>query len=140
GKINPVIPESVAMACAQVLGLDATIAFAGQAGTFQLNTMLPLIAYDLLLSTALVTDSATNLADRAVAGFTVNPEAHQKPRGRNPILVTALNELIGYDKAAAIAKKAYAEGRPILDVAREMTDLDENELRRRLDPGSLAGD
>ena len=140
GKINPVIPESAAMACAQVLGLDATIAFAGQAGTFQLNTMLPLIAYDLLLSIALLANSARNLADRAVSGFTVNHEVLGRALGRNPILVTALNTLIGYDKAAAIAKQAYAEGRPILDVAREITGLDETELRRRLDPARMAGD
>jgi fumarate hydratase class II len=140
GKINPVIPESVAMACAQVFGLDATIAFAGQAGTFQLNTMLPLIAYDLLLAIGLLAASAGNLADRAVSGFTVNRDVLERALHRNPILVTALNDLIGYDRAAAIAKKAYAEGRPILEVAREMTGLDEAELARRLDPASLAGD
>jgi fumarate hydratase class II len=139
GKINPVIPESAAMACAQVLGLDATIAFAGQAGTFQLNTMLPLIAYDLLLSIQLLANSAKNLADRAVAGFTVNQDVLERALGRNPILVTALNDLIGYDKATAIAKRAYAEHRPILDVAREMTDIDEQELARRLDPARLTG-
>jgi fumarate hydratase class II len=128
------------MACAQVFGLDATIAFAGQAGTFQLNTMLPLIAYDLLLAIGLLAASAGNLADRAVSGFTVNRDVLERALHRNPILVTALNDLIGYDRAAAIAKKAYAEGRPILEVAREMTGLDEAELARRLDPASLAGD
>jgi fumarate hydratase class II len=139
GKINPVIPESVAMACAQVLGHDVTIAFAGQAGTFQLNTMLPLIAYDLTQSIALLANSAKNLADRAVLGFTVNRDALENALSRNPILVTALNDLIGYDKAAEIAKRAYAERRPILDVAREMTDIDDKELARRLDPARLTG-
>jgi fumarate hydratase class II len=127
------------MACAQVLGHDVTIAFAGQAGTFQLNTMLPLIAYDLTQSIALLANSAKNLADRAVLGFTVNRDALENALSRNPILVTALNDLIGYDKAAEIAKRAYAERRPILDVAREMTDIDDKELARRLDPARLTG-
>jgi fumarate hydratase class II len=137
GKVNPVIPESVAMVCAQVIGHDATIALAGQAGAFQLNTMLPLIALDLLESIALLAAAAKNLADRAVAGFTVNTEVLERALHRNPILVTALNEVVGYDRAAEIAKRAYAEGRPILDVAREMTGLDEKELARRLDPARL---
>jgi fumarate hydratase class II len=139
GKINPVIPESVAMACAQVIGHDTAITIAGQSGTFQLNTMLPLIAFDLLESIALLANAARNLADRAVAGFTVNREVLERVLGRNPILVTALNRFVGYDKAAEIAKKAYAEGRPILDVAKEMTGLDEEELARLLDPSRLTG-
>jgi len=137
GKVNPVVPESVAMACAQVIGLDAAIALAGQSGSFQLNTMLPLIAFNLLQSIALVAASSRNLADRAVRGFTVNTDTLERALGRNPILVTALNDLIGYDKAAEIAHRAYAEGRPILEVAREMTGLDEAELARRLDPARL---
>jgi len=137
GKVNPVVPESVAMACAQVIGLDAAIALAGQSGSFQLNTMLPLIAFDLLQSIGLLAASARNLADRAVRGFTVNAETLERALRRNPILVTALNDLIGYDKAAEIARRAYAEDRPILDVAREMTGLDEEELARRLDPARL---
>jgi fumarate hydratase class II len=137
GKINPVIPESVAMVCAQVIGHDAAIALAGQSGSFQLNTMLPLIAYDLLASIGLLANSARNLADRAIAGFTVNREVLERALCRNPILVTALNSLIGYDRAAEIAKRAYAEGRPILDVAQEMTDIDAAELARLLDPRRL---
>ena len=138
GKVNPVVPESAAMACAQVIGLDAAIAIAGQSGSFQLNTMLPLIAVDLLDAIALLAASSRNLADRAVAGFTVNTETLERALRRNPILVTALNDRIGYDKAAEIAKRAYAEGRPILDVAREMTGMDEQELARLLDPARLA--
>ena len=138
GKVNPVVPESLAMACAQVIGLDAAIAIAGQSGAFQLNTMLPLIALDLLQSIGLLAASSRNLADRAVRGFTVNTETLERALRRNPILVTALNERIGYDRAAEIAKKAYAEGRPILEVAREMSGLDDAELARLLDPVKLA--
>jgi fumarate hydratase class II len=139
GKVNPVIPESTAMVCAQVFGHDTAIALAGQSGTFQLNTMLPLIAFDLLESIALLAAAARNLADRAIAGFTVNTDVLERALRRNPILVTALNDRIGYDKAAEIAKRAYAEGRPILEVAKEMTDLDESELARLLDPARLTG-
>jgi fumarate hydratase class II len=139
GKVNPVIPESVAMVCAQVFGHDTAIALAGQSGAFQLNTMLPLIAFDLLESIALLAAAARNLADRAIAGFTVNTEVLERALRRNPILVTALNDRIGYDKAAEIAKRAYAEGRPILEVAKEMSGLDEAELRRLLDPARLTG-
>jgi fumarate hydratase, class II len=139
GKVNPVVPESVAMVCAQVFGHDTTIALAGQSGSFQLNTMLLLIAFDLLDSIALLSAAARNLADRAIAGFTVNTEVLERALRRNPILVTALNDRIGYDRAAEIAKRAYAEGRPILEVAQEMTDLDEPELQRLLDPARLTG-
>lgn len=139
GKVNPVIPESTAMACAQVMGNDAAIAVAGQSGSFQLNVMLPLIARNLLESIFLMANSASLLAHRAIAGFTVNRERLGEALARNPILVTALNPVIGYEKAAAIAKRAYAEGRPVLDVALEMTDLPEDELKRLLDPENLTG-
>ncbi len=139
GKVNPVIPESVAMVCAQVFGHDTAIALAGQSGSFQLNTMLPLIAFDLLESLALLAAASRNLADRAIAGFTVNTEVLDRALRRNPILVTALNDRIGYDKAAEIAKRAYAENRPILEVAQEMTGLDAAELERLLDPARLTG-
>jgi len=137
GKVNPVIPESVAMVAAQVMGNDATVAIAGQSGNFQLNVMLPVIAHNLLQSTELLANAARLLADRAIAGFTVNEARIREALDRNPILVTALNPIIGYEKGAAIAKKAYAEGRPVLDVAMEETDLPEAELRRLLDPGKL---
>ncbi len=139
GKVNPVIPESVAMACVQVMGNDSAIAVAGQSGSFQLNVMLPLIARNLLESIALLSSSARLLADRAIAGFTVNRNRLGQALARNPILVTALNPVIGYEKAAAIAKRAYAESRPVLEVALEMTDLPEDELERLLDPGMLTG-
>ncbi len=137
GKVNPVVAESVTMIAAQVIGNDATITLAGQSGNFQLNVMLPLIAYDLLQSLELLGIACRNLADNALAGFTVNRDRMNEALARNPILVTALNPLIGYEKGAAIAKKAYREGRPILDVAAEMTDLSLEELRRLLDPKSL---
>jgi fumarate hydratase class II len=139
GKVNPVIPEAVAMACAQVLGNDATIAIAGQSGNFQLNVMLPVIAFNLLQSITLVSESARHLADRAIRGFTVNVEQLQGPLERNPILVTALAPRIGYLRAAAIAKRAYEENRPILDVAVEETGMDRKTLERLLDPHHLTG-
>ncbi|MEO7206435.1 MAG: class II fumarate hydratase [Steroidobacteraceae bacterium] len=137
GKVNPVVAESVTMIAAQVIGNDSTITVAGQSGNFQLNVMLPVIAYNLLQSMQLLAIGCRNLADHAIAGFSVNHARIQDALARNPILVTALNPIIGYEKGAAIAKRAYREGRPILDVAAEMTDLSLDELRRLLDPKSL---
>jgi fumarate hydratase class II len=137
GKVNPVVAESVTMIAAQVIGNDSTITLAGQSGNFELNVMLPVIAYNLLQSVELLAIGSRNLADNAIAGFSVNREQIQDALARNPILVTALNPIIGYEKGAAIAKKAYREGRPILEVAAEMTDLGVDELRRLLDPKSL---
>jgi len=137
GKVNPVIPEAVCMVCAQVIGNDTTVTIAGQAGNFQLNVMLPVIAYNLLQNLALLTNASHALADKAIAGFIVN-EAHiNQALSRNPILVTALNTVIGYEKGAEIAKRAYKEGRPVIDVAQEMTDLSRQELERLLDPAVL---
>lgn len=137
GKVNPVIPESAAMVAAQVMGNDATIAIAGQSGNFQLNVMLPVIAYNLLQSIELLASSCTLLADKAIATFTVRADVLQQNLARNPILVTALAPLIGYDKAADIAKQAYREKRPVLDVAIEMTDLPREQLALLLAPDSL---
>jgi fumarate hydratase class II len=137
GKVNPVIPEATAMVAAQVIGNDATITVAGQSGNFQLNVMLPLIAYNLLESIRLLGNVSRALGDRAIAGFTVNRERVTEVIDRNPILVTALNPVIGYEKGAAIAKKAYAEGKPIRDVAEAETDLSRKELDQLLDPSEL---
>jgi fumarate hydratase class II len=137
GKVNPVVPESVTMIAAQVIGNDATITIGGQSGNFQLNVMLPVIAYNLLQSLELLSIASRNLADHAIAGFTVNEERLRDALDRNPILVTALNPIIGYEKGAAIAKKAYAQGRPILEVAAEVTGMPESELRPLLDPLAL---
>jgi len=137
GKVNPVIPEAVAMVCAQVIGNDTTIVIAGQSGNFQLNVMLPVIAHNLLQSIEILGNAARVLADKAIAGFAINREGVDQALERNPILVTALNTVIGYEKGAAIAKKAYAEGRPIKDVAREETDLSDEDLDRLLDPVAM---
>ncbi|MGB5331473.1 MAG: class II fumarate hydratase [Woeseiaceae bacterium] len=137
GKVNPVIPEAVAMVCAQVIGNDLTITIGGQSGNFQLNVMLPVVVYNLIQSIEILATASVCLADNAIAGFTVNTDNINQALGRNPILVTALNPVIGYEKGAAVAKKAYKEGRSVKDVAREMTDLTDEELDRLLDPASL---
>lgn len=137
GKVNPVIPESAAMVAAQVMGNDATISIAGQSGNFQLNVMLPVIAYNLLQSIELLTSSCYLLADKAIATFKVRVDALEQNLARNPMLVTALTPLIGYDKAADIAKQAYREKRPILDVAVEATDIPRAELQQLLNPANL---
>ncbi len=137
GKVNPVIPEAAAMVAAQVIGNDTTITIAGQSGNFQLNVMLPVIAYDLLESVRLLASAFRALAGSAIAGFKVNEARLAEALDRNPILVTALNSVIGYDKGAAIAKQAYKEGKPIREVAAQMTDLPPDELARLLDPAEL---
>jgi fumarate hydratase class II len=137
GKVNPVIAEAVTMVAAQVMGNDATIAIAGQSGNFQLNVMLPVIAYNLLQSVELLSSASRVLADSAIAGLTVNTARINEALERNPILVTALNPVIGYELGAKIAKQAYAEGRPLKDVAAEHTKLSKEELDRLLDPRAL---
>ncbi len=137
GKINPVIPEAVAMVAAQVTGNDLTITIGGQSGSFQLNVMLPVIGYNLLQSVSLLAGASRLLADRAIAGFTVNAERISQLVDRNPILVTALNPVIGYELGAQIAKTAYAQGRTLKEVALDMTDLSADELDELLDPRKL---
>ena len=137
GKVNPVIAEATTMVAAQVIGNDATITVAGQSGNFQLNIMLPLIAHNLLESIRLLANAAHALADKTIAGFKVNRARLMEALDRNPILVTALNPVIGYEQAAAIAKRAYAEGRAIREVAEQMTRLPPAELARLLDPTAL---
>ena len=139
GKVNPVIPEAVTMVAAQVIGNDAAITIGGQAGNFQLNVMLPVIAYNLLQSITLMARVAPLLAEKAIAGFVPNEKRVAELVGRNPIMVTALNPVIGYELGAKIAKKAYAEGRSVKDVAAEMTDLKPEELDRLLDPRGMTG-
>jgi fumarate hydratase class II len=137
GKVNPVIPEAVCMVCAQVIGNDSTITVGGQSGNFQLNVMLPVIAHNLLQSIGILSNASRLLADSAIAGFVVNTESIKSALERNPILVTALNPVIGYEVGAATAKQAYKEGRPIRDVAKENTGLSDEELERLLDPLEL---
>ena len=138
GKVNPVIPEAVAMVAAQVIGNDATITLAGQSGAFQLNVMLPLIAYTILQSLDILANVSLVLADKAIAGFTVRTANLQQALAKNPILVTALNPIIGYALAAEIAKAAYKQDRPILEVAVEMTALSREDLEKLLDPTHLS--
>lgn len=140
GKVNPVIPEAVLMACVQVTGLDSANSLAAQSGSFQLNVMLPLIGDNLLTQVQLLGAAMEHLADKAIEGFTVNREHIEAGLARNPILVTALNEEIGYEAGARIAKKAYAEGRPILDVAAQETGIERQRLALLLDPEHLTGD
>lgn len=125
------------MVCAQVIGNDLTITIGGQSGNFQLNVMLPVVAHNLIQSIETLANASVCLADNAIAGFTVSTDNINRALDRNPILVTALNPVIGYEKGAAVAKQAYKEGRPVKDVAREMTDLTDEELDRLLDPTSL---
>ncbi|REL25731.1 class II fumarate hydratase [Thalassotalea euphylliae] len=137
GKVNPVIPEAAAMVAAQVIGNDTTITIAGQSGNFELNVMLPLVAKNLLDSIELLSNISIQLADKAITTFKVNDKKLAEALARNPILVTALNPIIGYLKAAEIAKLAYKEGRPIIDVAAEHTELSKEELMKLLDPAKL---
>jgi len=137
GKVNPVIPEAICMLCAQVIGNDATIALAGQSGNFQLNVMLPVIAYNILQSILLITNGVKVLATQAMANFVVNVDHINAQLAKNPILVTALNPIIGYEKGAEITKRAYKENRPIREIAAEMTNLSAADLDRLLDPQQL---
>lgn len=137
GKVNPVIPESVAMVAAQIMGNHTAITVGAQSGNFQLNVMLPMVAYNLLQSIEIATSASIQLADLAIKGFTVNTQNIQKALDVNPILVTALNTVVGYEKGAAIAKEAYKSGRPVLEVAMEMTDMDEVTLKQYLNPALL---
>ena len=137
GKVNPVIPEATVMVCAQVIGHHTAITVAGQTGNFQLNVTLPLIAANLLDGINLLANITRLLADTAIAGLKVREDRVREALDRNPILVTALNPIIGYEKAAAIAKRAYKEQRPVLDVAKEDSGLSDAELRRLLDPAAL---
>jgi fumarate hydratase, class II len=139
GKVNPVIAEAVTMACAQVMGNHTTITIAGQSGNFQLNTMLPIIAYNVLQSIHLMATSATSLSNKVIKDMQVNVQKTAQAASYNPILVTALNSTIGYDLGSKIAQQAYEQKRPILDIAQEMTDLSEAQLRELLDIKQMLG-
>ena len=137
GKVNPVLPEAVAMVAAKVMGNDTSISIAGQSGNFELNVMLPLIAACLIDSLEILSSASRLLADKAISSFKVNIAQLEAALARNPILVTALNPLIGYEKAAQLAKQAYKEGRAIIDVAAEQTNISREELTVLLDPARL---
>jgi fumarate hydratase class II len=136
--VNPVIPEAVAMAATRVIANDMAVAMAGASGNFQLNVMLPLIAQALLQSIELLAGSARALAERVLPGLVIHGDRISETLAHNPMLLTALAPRIGYDRAAAIAKRAATDGRPILDVAVDETGLPREELARLLDPGRLA--
>ena len=138
GKVNPVVPEAVVMVCAQAIGHHTAITVAGQTGNFQLNVTLPLIAANLLDSIQLLGNASRLLADSTIAGLSVRQAHIRQALDRNPILVTALNPVIGYEKGAAIAKQAYKQNRPVLEVAMEVTGLPEKTLKALLDPALLA--
>lgn len=137
GKVNPVVPEAVAMACADVIGNDVSITVASQSGNFQLNVMLPLVAYNLLKSINLLGNAMPLLSNKAIKTFKINKKNINESLSKNPILVTALNRKIGYGKAALIAKKAYKENKAIIDVASEETGISKAELKKLLDPSKL---
>ena len=137
GKINPVIPEAVMMVAAQVIGNDAAITVAASHGNFELLVMLPVIAHNLLQSLEILANVSRVLADKALSGFTVNREAIAELVEKNPIMVTALNPVVGYELGAKIAKQAYAQGRQVKEVAAEHTQLSSEELDRLLDPREL---
>ncbi len=137
GKVNPVIPEAVCMVAAQIMGNHTAITIGGQSGNFQLNVMLPMIAQNLLQSLEIAANASIQLAEQAIKSFSINHDKIEQVLGVNPILVTALNTIVGYEKGTAIAKEAYRTGRPVLSIAKEMTNLDEEVLKQYLNPALL---
>ncbi|RRJ82847.1 class II fumarate hydratase [Aestuariirhabdus litorea] len=137
GKVNPVICEAIIMLSTQVIGLDTAVGLSAQSGQFQLNTMLPLVAYNLDQSQLLLHNACRVLADKAIAGIAVNRQQIAQSLSRNPVIATALVPRLGYDLCARIIHRAMEQQRPILAVAQEMSDLSEQELRQLLDPEPL---
>ena len=139
GKVNPVIAESVLMVCAQVIGHDATISWAGAAGAFELNTMMPVIAYDLLESIELLAAASRNFDERCIAGLEANETRLRDTIEQSLALATALTPQIGYERAAALAKIAYESGRTIREVAQEQSGIEQHQLTELLDPIKMVG-
>ena len=134
GKVNPVIPESVLMICAQVMGNDLTIGLGGMAGNFELNVMMPVIAYNLLQSIEILANGSQMLADKCVAGLEVDRDRCREMVEKSLAMVTALAPKIGYDEAAALAKEAFETGRTVRELAAEKKVLPPAELEEVLDP------
>jgi fumarate hydratase class II len=134
GKVNPVIAESLLMACAQVVGHDATIAWCAAAGNFELNVMMPVMAYDLLDSIELLAASSENFAARLIERLQVDRERAEGFVEQSLAMATVLAPKIGYEKAAALAKESYSTGRTIRDIAREKSGIAEDELTELLEP------
>ncbi|HJT88021.1 MAG TPA: class II fumarate hydratase [Bryobacteraceae bacterium] len=139
GKVNPVIAESLLMICAQVIGYDAAIAWCAAAGNFELNVMMPVMAYDLLDAIGLLAAGSRNFAEKLVDGLEADRARAEGFVERSLAMATALAPEIGYEKAAALAKQAYASGRTIREVAREQSGLDPQRLDQLLDPWSQVG-
>ena len=136
GKVNPVIAESVCMVCVQMMGNHTTITIAGQSGNFEINVMMPVIAYNLLQSINLLAASARNFTEQCIQGLKATTRGPEMVE-RGLAICTALAPVIGYDAAADISKVAYKTGKTIREVAREKTKLSEEELDRILDPASM---
>jgi fumarate hydratase class II len=139
GKVNPVIVESLVMVCAQVIGHDAAISWCAGSGHFELNTMMPLMAYDLLDSIELLSAASRNFANQCIAGLEADEARLQDSIERSLALCTALTPEIGYDRAAALAKEAYSSGKTIREVAREHSGIPEARLAELLDPWNMVG-
>jgi len=139
GKVNPVIAESLLMACAQVIGYDATIAWCGAAGNFELNVMMPVMAYDLLESISLLANGARNFSRKLVKGLEADRERAEAFVEQSLAMGTALAPVIGYERAAVLVKDAYASGRTVREVAGEKSGIEKEMLDRLLDPATQAG-
>ena len=138
-KVNPVICEAVMMLCGQVLANDVAVAFGNSQGNFELNTMMPLIARNVVEAVLLLANGCDMFREFCLAGAEVTQEARKRVH-KNPILATALNQAIGYEAAAKIAKQAAAEGLPVREIAARETRLAAAELDRLLDPARLCGE
>src|SRR5579884_2152675 len=136
GKVNPVIAESVCMVCAQVMGNHTTVTIAGQSGNFEINVMMPVAAYNLLQSISLLAASARNFTEQCIKGIKATSKGPEMVE-KGLAICTSLAPIIGYDAAANISKEAYRTGKTIREVAREKTNLSEEELDRILDPSNM---
>ncbi|PLX81626.1 MAG: aspartate ammonia-lyase [Desulfuromonas sp.] len=134
GKVNPVMAESLLQVCAQVVGCDAAVTLAGLGGNFELNVMMPVMAHNLLFATDLLCNAVTLFTERCLAGIEAEEEHCRAQLEQSLAMVTVLAPVLGYDRAAALAKRAYESGRTIREVCLEETDLGKEELDRLLDP------
>jgi aspartate ammonia-lyase len=137
GKVNPVMAEMLNMICFEVMGNDLTISMAGQAGQFELNVMMPVIAYDLTQSFMILTNGVRNFTQRLVTGIHANEERCESLLGKSAAIALALNPFIGYDKAAEVAKEALATGVPLREIVLKENLLTEKQLNEILDPYAM---
>ncbi len=134
GKVNPVMSESLMMVCAQVIGNDVTISWAGANGNFELNVMMPIMAHDLLESIRLLANAVDIFCEKCVSGIVANEERCRELVELSMAMVTSLSPKIGYDRAAEIAKESAKTGRTVREIARDGKVLADEELERALDP------